>query len=156
MQHKQIKAFCDLTLGWTDGNSFIPVTHTLQSSANKENRINEAKEGLDKRTLVYRRRQNAVSKKPDMVTDMLKRALVAGISAPYLLCDSWFTNAPLIERLKELNIHIIGMGKQLKQKYEYKDKLYTLHQLLSFVRTTGKDIEGSIVPKSLTLIPTLR
>ncbi len=41
-----------LTLGWSDGNTFLPINSCLLSSENKKNRIIEAK-SLDKRTNGY-------------------------------------------------------------------------------------------------------
>lgn len=146
---KTIKAFCDLTLGWTDGISMVPVAHALMSSANKDNQVCPSKEHLDKRTLAFKRRQHAQSSKPDIVIDMLKRAIDAGIDAQYLLCDTWFTNAPLIKRLKqELKLNLIGMVKQLKQKYEYHNQYYTLPGLRKLIAGNNRtDIYGSIVVK---------
>lgn len=44
-----------LTLGWSDGNTFLLINSVLLSSENKKNRINEAK-SIDKRTVGYKRR----------------------------------------------------------------------------------------------------
>jgi len=41
-----------LTLGWSDGNTFLPVSSCLLSTENQKNRVNEA-ESLDKRTAGY-------------------------------------------------------------------------------------------------------
>ena len=45
-----------LTLGWSDGSTFLPVNSILLSTENKKKRINEAAE-IDKRTVGYRRRK---------------------------------------------------------------------------------------------------
>lgn len=47
-----------LTLGWSDGNTFLPVNSCLLSSANEKTRINEAKK-LDKRSIEFKRRSLA-------------------------------------------------------------------------------------------------
>lgn len=51
-----------LTLGWSDGSTFLPVNSILLSSENKKNRINEAFT-MDKRTAGYKRRQLPVQKR---------------------------------------------------------------------------------------------
>ena len=51
-----------LTLGWSDGSTFLPVNSVLLSTENKKNRINEAKE-VDKRTVGYKRRMLAVEER---------------------------------------------------------------------------------------------
>ena len=48
--NKYLKGFRLLTLGWSDGNSFLGVDFSLLSSANKKNRYNEINAGIDKRT----------------------------------------------------------------------------------------------------------
>ena len=52
---KYIKGFRMLTLGWSDGNSFIPVTHRLMSSSNDKNILGIEK-GFDKRSIAHKRR----------------------------------------------------------------------------------------------------
>ena len=54
-KHKYRFGFRMLTLGWSDGSTFLPVNSILLSTENKKNRINEAAE-IDKRTVGYRRR----------------------------------------------------------------------------------------------------
>ena len=57
---KYIKGFRMLTLGWSDGNSFLGLDFSLLSSADKKNRYNEINPDIDKRTCGYHRRQEAV------------------------------------------------------------------------------------------------
>jgi len=101
-----------LTLGWSDGYSFAPIDFTLISSANAKNRLCDMREDLDKRSTRYKRRMEAMSHKPDAVVQMLERALKAG-SADYVLMDSWFTHAPLLQKLMDKGLHVIGMVKEL-------------------------------------------
>ncbi len=50
-----------LTLGWSDGSTFLPVNSVLLSTENRKNRINEATE-VDKRTVGYKRRKLSLEK----------------------------------------------------------------------------------------------
>lgn len=50
-----------LTLGWSDGNTFLPVNSVLLSTENSQNRINEVTD-VDKRTVGYRRRKLSMEK----------------------------------------------------------------------------------------------
>jgi len=45
-----VKGFTMLTLGWSDGYSFVPVDFAMLSSAKAQNRLNDAKDTIDKRT----------------------------------------------------------------------------------------------------------
>lgn len=109
------KGFRMLTMGWSDGHSFIPVDFALLSSV--KSGINGIMDGVDKRTLGYKRRQEAFCSAPQMIAAMLDRAIQAGISAPYALMDSWFTHAPLIQEVTRRGIHVIGMVKNDNKRY---------------------------------------
>ena len=50
-----------LTLGWSDGSTFLPVNSVLLSTENSQNRINEVTD-VDKRTVGYRRRKLSMEK----------------------------------------------------------------------------------------------
>ena len=83
---------------------------------------------------------------------LLKEALNAGIIAPYVLMDSWFTEVPLISEIRKLNLHVIGMLKlSSKRFYEYEGKYYTLHQLRKFIKAQLRsNILGSLTVKLKT------
>ena len=146
---KCVKGFNLLLLGWTDGFSFIPTGFTMLSSANKENRLVDADEKIDKRSNGWKRRKEAVLPKMDAAIMMLKQALNAGIQASYVLMDSWFTCEPFIHRIKEIGLEVIGMLKDTKQQYWYHGRLMNLRQLAGLVRfETAGDIFGSVSVKT--------
>ncbi len=101
------KGFRMLTMGWSDGHSFVPMDFTLLSSA--KSGITDMADGIDKRSHGYKRRQEAFCTAPQVIAAMLDRALQAGTSASYALMDSWFTQAPLIQEVIRRGLHVIGM-----------------------------------------------
>lgn len=60
---------------------------------------------------------------------MIQRALDAGIVASYVLMDTWFTTQPLIKNIKEQGIDVIGMVKNLKQRYLVNGERVSLSEL---------------------------
>ncbi|KGR77163.1 IS4 family transposase [Ureibacillus manganicus] len=144
--HKYLKGFQMLTLGWTDSASFIPVDFALMSSSKKDSRIQEINETIDKRTSEYKRRAEAIKPKPTVVSDLLDHALNKGIIADYVLMDSWFTQAPLIKTVTDKGLFVIGMVKQLKQRYLYNGQRLTFPELYAKANPSmgKKDILGSI------------
>ncbi len=140
-----IKGFTMLTLGWSDGFSFIPVDFTMLSSPNKENRLKNLNTSIDKRTSGYKRRIEALLKKPEAASRLLDNALANGITADYVLMDSWFTNEPMIKDVLYKNLHVIGMVKALRQKYSYKGSTFTLKELRKQLPISRKkEILGSL------------
>ena len=143
--HSFVKGFIMLTLGWTDGYSFVPVGFNLLSSAKESNRYQEANDKLDKRSNGYKIRKQSMLSKPKATIKLLKNALDSGIIAEYVLMDTWFTNEPMIKSISELGLEVIGMVKQLKQRYIYNEKSYTLVQLQRLVKFSKvSDILGSL------------
>jgi len=123
------RGFRMLTLGWSDGFSFMPIDFALMTSKNSI--MHGIDDSIDKRTSGYRRRIEALESAPRLVSKMVNRALSSGIEASHVLMDTWFTNEPLIIELLEEGIDVIGMINDKKQRYSYHDKSYTLKQLFS-------------------------
>ncbi len=71
----------------------------------------------------------AFTRKPDAVVELLKRAIRAGFAAEFVLMDSWFTQAPLLRSLMSEGLHVIGMIKEMKQRYVLGEDLVTLKEL---------------------------
>ena len=78
VEHKFQKGFTLLTLGWTDGYSFIPVGFNMLSSAKKQNRYQEVSEDIDHRTNGYKARKESMLAKTEAAVLLIKNALDAG------------------------------------------------------------------------------
>jgi len=100
-----------LTLGWTDGVSFIPLAFRHMASANEKNQRCGTKSGLDKRSRAYRVRKEAVSKATDVLLIHLKAAIKAKIAARYVLFDSWFAYPATISKIRTLGLHVVTRVK---------------------------------------------
>jgi len=121
------KGFRMLTMGWSDGHSFIPMDFSLLSSL--KSGINGITAPIDKRTSGYKRRQESLLSAPQVMRAMIDRALDAGLSASYALMDSWFTHAPLIEAVLSRSLHVIGMVKNDNKRYLMNGKKVDLKAL---------------------------
>ena len=68
------KGFRLLTLGWSDGNTFIPVAFNLLSFTKSKNfRYSEANPTIDKRTNGFKRRIAAMQNTNDATIELLSR-----------------------------------------------------------------------------------
>lgn len=121
------KGFRMLTLGWSDGTTFMPVDFSLLSSKNSI--INKMSDQIDKRSSGYKRRVEALQSAPEQIPTMLQRAMNSGIEASYVLMDTWFTHQPLIKEIKDQGLDVIGMVKELKQRYLIQGKKCSLSEL---------------------------
>lgn len=147
---KHLKGFKLLTLGWSDGASFIPLDFILMSSAKAKKRIQGIKEKIDKRTTGYKRRQEAIVKSTAHLKGMIQRALALGIDADYLLMDSWFCWPTITAKLGKL-IPVICMAKDMPQVfYRHEGKWVRLGDLYKRLRKrSGKaKILASVIVKN--------
>jgi len=78
------KGFRMLTLGWSDGNTFIPLNFTLLSSNNEKNRLCPADESINKRSNGYKRRSSSLLKMTDAMIELIKMAVKYKIPAKYV------------------------------------------------------------------------
>ena len=109
-KHKYRFGFRMLTLGWSDGSTFLPVNSILLSTENKKNRINEAAE-VDKRTVGYRRRKLSMEKGTHAMLALLETAKKAAIPAKYVLFDSWFSSPSTLHAVKRMDFDAALKGK---------------------------------------------
>lgn len=105
----------------------MPLDFALLSS--RTSQINGITEGIDKRTSGYKRRLEALLPAPQVIPAMIDRALAAGATASYVLMDSWFTYAPLIQSILECGLHVIGMVKNDNKRYLAQGRRLTLKEL---------------------------
>jgi len=121
------KGFRMLTLGWSDGHTFIPTDFAMLSS--RTACLNGINEDIDKRSHGYKRRLEALKKAPDVIPTMIDRALQNGVNASYILMDTWFTHAPLIRAVRERGLDVIGMVKNNNQRYLVNGHFLSLKEL---------------------------
>ena len=68
--------------------------------------------------------------------------------------DTWFTNEPMIKNVLNEGLDVIGMVKQLKQKYLYKGHQCTLNELRTLLpKNTKGDILGDVIVQTKASIP---
>lgn len=143
-----VKGFRMLTLCWSDGTSCLPLDFALLSSADAAKRLCDAYKNVDKRCCAYQRREEATVKSTAHLTDMINRAITAGIDARYILMDSWFAMPTTIVAVSQ-HLPVICMVKKTpKIFYTYGDRrcdLMTLYRCLKKRRGRAKILTSVIV-----------
>ncbi|BAF60587.1 hypothetical protein PTH_2406 [Pelotomaculum thermopropionicum SI] len=67
VENMYVRGFRMLTLGWSDGNTFLPVAFSLLSSENERNRLCGIDSRIDKRTTGYKRRVESIKKSTEVM-----------------------------------------------------------------------------------------
>ncbi len=123
------KGYRLMTLGWTDGNTFLPVNSSLLASSKETNLIGPVTH-CDGRSLAAKRRTLAQMKGTDVMIELLKTAMNAGHHADYVLFDTWFSNPSQLVAVKELGLDSIAMIKKSSRiYYEYEGNQLSLNKI---------------------------
>lgn len=130
--HKFYKGLTLLTLGWSDGQTFLPVSFRLLASGNDKNLLEGTHVKEDKRTLATRRRIDARKEKPTLVLEMLKAVKGTAAQAKYVLFDSWFASPSSIIAVKKLGFDVVTRLKNHKNyRYLYQGESLSISQIYS-------------------------
>jgi hypothetical protein len=130
VSHKFFMGFQMLTLGFTDGVSFIPFAAQLMASEKTENKA----DSFDCRTIAARRRKNATKSKLDVLYSLLKTAKSRHIPAKHVLFDSWFSNPITLLKIKEIGFFCVAMLKKNKTKYLFNGENLSINQIYNSVK----------------------
>lgn len=127
-----------LVMGYWDGTSFIPLDFSMhrERGKNKEKPFGFKKKELKKQHKIKRQRgsfsderaKEADMSKIDCAIKMFRRAISQGFSVDYVLMDSWFTCEAFVNAVlsvKKQTVHLIGMYKNAKTKFEYNGAMHT-------------------------------
>lgn len=115
-----------LQVGYHNGNRFYPLDMGFHTS---KNRPNEKMREIDKRTSGWKRRMETFEKKTDLLVQMIQRCSQIGISARFVLFDSWFACDKIISQILTIGYGVICRLKRNKTRYSYRDQSMTLAQL---------------------------
>ena len=128
------KGYRLMTLGWTDGNTFLPINSCLLASSKDSNLIGP-QEHFDGRSLAAHRRKLAQMKGTDAMLELIKTAQKAGHTADYVLFDSWFSNPAQLVAIKDLGLDSIAMIKKSSRiRYEYEGKQLSIKKIFGICK----------------------
>ena len=123
-----------MTLGWTDGNTFLPVNSSLLASSKESNLIGPVRD-YDGRSLAAKRRKLAQMKGTDVMIERLKRAQSAGHHADYVLFDTWFSSPAQLIAVKDLGLDSIAMIKKSSRiYYEYEGEQLSVKKIFGICK----------------------
>jgi len=131
---KYRKGYRLMTLGWTDGNTFLPVNSCLLASSKESNLIGPVCR-YDGRSLAAKRRNLAQMKGTDVMIELLRTAQSAGHHADYVLFDTWFSSPAQLIAVKDLDLDSIAMIKKSSRiYYEYEGKQLSINKIFGICK----------------------
>ena len=137
------RGFRMLTLGLTDGATFIPFSFSLLSSHQKENQLCPMDASLDGRRKKARLRNESQEKTPEVLLKLLDGALKHCPLVSTILFDSWFSFPTLIRKCAARGLSVVCMLKNTpKIYYSFGRKPLSLSSLLNRIQ---KRPQGNII-----------
>ena len=131
---KYRKGYRLMTLGWTDGNTFLPINSCLLASSKEHNLIGPV-EQFDGRSLAAKRRKFAQMKGTEVMIELLRNAHSAGHSADYVLFDTWFSSPAQLLAVKDLGLDSIAMIKKSSRiYYEYEGEQLSIKKIFGICK----------------------
>jgi hypothetical protein len=131
---KYRKGYRLMTLGWTDGNTFLPINSCLLASSKERNLIGPV-EQFDGRSLAAKRRKFAQMKGTEVMIELLRSAQSAGHAADYVLFDTWFSSPAQLIAVKTLGLDSIAMIKKSSRiYYEYEGEQLSIKKIFGICK----------------------
>lgn len=146
--HSYSLAFKVLTLGYTDGKTFLPLNFSLHSEAGKNGKRGLKDKDLAKqytkerasKSAGFERASEVFQDKITMALKMIKQSLKSWLKVNYVLADSWFICEKFIKEVKEINskLNVIGLMK-MNRTIEIEGKKYKTEKIPVLMRKRIKE-----------------
>ena len=131
VENKYYKGHTLLTMGWTDGQSFVPADYRVLSASDDKNLLHGSDFLEDNRTITTRRRKDARRGKPALILDMLRNVKGSNADSQYVMFDSWFSSPSLILQICALDFDVVSRLKNDKTKYLHNGEMMNLKKIYS-------------------------
>jgi hypothetical protein len=130
-KNRYYKGYTLLNMGWTDGQTFIPLDYRVLANSDEKKLIEGSHVKEDNRTLATKRRNDARKDKPSLVREMLKAVKGTAAEAKYVLFDSWFSSPSAILSIDKLGYSIVTRLKDNNFRYFYNGELLSIRDIYS-------------------------
>jgi hypothetical protein len=147
------RGFRMLTLGLTDGATFIPFSFSLLSSHHHKNQLYPMDPSIDRRSLRARIRKESQEKAPEVLLKLLDGALKCCPLVHTILFDSWFSFPTLIRKCSTRGLSVVCMLKNTpKIYYSFGGKVLSLSSLFNRIqkRPQGPILGSCVINLNLT------
>jgi hypothetical protein len=128
-EHRYYSGHTLLTMGWIDGQTFVPVDYRVVSASDDKNLLYISDFVEDNRTIATRRRKDARRSKPELMLDMLGNVQGSNADCQYVLFDSWFSSPKSIVQINNMGYDVVAMLKNNKTRYYHNGENLTLKDI---------------------------
>lgn len=128
-EHRLINGVNLVTLNYADTHSTFQLDFAVRHGSSRRKEIADFTSRLHHRSNAYRRREEGLQGKNLLALEMVERALGAGVTADYLLVDSWYAKPDFIHQAKETGIDVVARLPNNPRIWHFKGKHKSLQAL---------------------------
>ncbi len=118
-----------VTLNFSDSYSTFQLDFAIAMNKSRRKEVDTFTHTLHHRSNAYERRAETLKGKNTLAMEMLRRALNEGITADYLLIDSWYAKPNFIKEAREEGVDVIARIANNNRIWNFKGKHKTLDAL---------------------------
>jgi len=142
-EHHCINGINIISLNFTDTHSTFQLDFAIAMNKSRRKEVGTFTHTLHHRSNAYSRRAETIKGKNTLAMEMLKRALKQGISADYLLVDSWYAKPNFIKEARDEGIDVIARIANNNKIWNFKGKYKTLNSMYRALSKVKHEKTGS-------------
>jgi hypothetical protein len=127
--HHCVNGINIISLNFADSHSTFQLDFAISMNKSRRKELDTFTHALHHRSNAHARRVETQKGKNTLAMEMLKRALEQGISADYLLVDSWYAKPNFIKEVKIEGVDIIARIANNNKIWNFKGKHKTLNSM---------------------------
>ena len=146
-EHHYVNGINIITLNFADCHSTFQLDFAIVMNKSRRKEVDTFTQTLHHRSNAYARRAETEKGKNTLAMEMLKRALDQGITADYLLVDSWYAKPNFIKEVKDEGVDVIARIANNNKIWNFKGKYKTLNSMycaLSKIKNEKSGYHGKI------------
>lgn len=128
-EHRCINGINIISLNFADRHSTFQLDFAISMNKSKRKEVDTFTHTLHHRSNAYVRRVESCQGKNTLAMEMLKRALSQGITADYLLVDSWYAKPNFIQEVKYEGVDVVARIANNNKIWNFKGKYKTLNSI---------------------------
>jgi SRSO17 transposase len=142
-ERRTIEGLNIVSLNYSDRHSTFQLDFSLRMNNSRRKEITDFSRVMYHRSNAYQRRKEGLSGKNIVTIEMVERALNAGITADYLLVDSWYAKPNFIYQAKELGVDVVARLPNNARIWNFQGKYRTLQSIYDHYHKRKREYHGS-------------
>ena len=152
-EKRAVKGLNIVSLNYSDSHTDMMLDFSINYNKNKI--TNVADNSFHHRSNANKRRVEGYCGKNILALDMLKRALLSGVYADYLLVDSWYAKPDFIHKARNNGIDVIARVAKSNRIWQFIGKCNTLESLYNHIQKHKSSKLGNFNSIKYTYVSTI-